>query len=131
MTRRAALQATAGLLAVGAAGLTAPPRLARAQASAVPPYAPGLAPRAMQGLPVTASDLLVEIAAFQSPSPFTAAGRMHLLYELHTINYQRTPLTLAAIVGVVWVAARIYRVGILMYGKRPTFPEIMRWVGRA
>ena len=30
--------------------------------------------------------------------------------------------------GVVWFAARVYRVGILMYGKRPTFPEIMRWV---
>jgi ABC-2 type transport system permease protein len=36
-----------------------------------------------------------------------------------------------AIVGVLWVSARIYRVGILMYGKRPTFPEIVRWVGRA
>jgi ABC-2 type transport system permease protein len=39
-------------------------------------------------------------------------------------------LTLAAIVAVVWVAARIYRVGILMYGKRPTFPEMMRWVSK-
>jgi ABC-2 type transport system permease protein len=27
-----------------------------------------------------------------------------------------------------WVASRIYRVGILMYGKRPTLPEIIRWV---
>ncbi|HEY3121741.1 MAG TPA: ABC transporter permease [Vicinamibacteria bacterium] len=40
-------------------------------------------------------------------------------------------LTSAAIAVVVWAAARIYRVGILMYGKRPTFPEIMRWVARA
>ncbi len=39
-------------------------------------------------------------------------------------------LTMAAIVGVTWGAARIYRVGILMYGKRPTLPEILRWVGR-
>lgn len=37
-------------------------------------------------------------------------------------------LTLLTIWGVVWMAARIYRVGILMYGKRPTFPEILRWV---
>jgi len=28
----------------------------------------------------------------------------------------------------LWVTARIYRVGILMYGKRPTLPEIMRWL---
>lgn len=37
-------------------------------------------------------------------------------------------LTLLTIWGVVWTASRIYRVGILMYGKRPTFPEIVRWV---
>jgi ABC-2 type transport system permease protein len=32
------------------------------------------------------------------------------------------------ILAVVWIAARVYRVGILMYGKRPTFPEILRWI---
>ena len=40
-------------------------------------------------------------------------------------------LTGATILAVLWVAARIYRVGILMYGKRPTFPEILRWINRA
>jgi ABC-2 type transport system permease protein len=35
------------------------------------------------------------------------------------------------IVGVLWVAARVYRVGILMYGKRPTFPELVKWVRHA
>lgn len=39
-------------------------------------------------------------------------------------------LMLAAIVGANWAAARIYRVGILMHGKRPTLPEILRWVRR-
>jgi len=37
-------------------------------------------------------------------------------------------LTTLTIAGVTWVSARIYRVGILMYGKRPTFPEMLRWV---
>ena len=32
------------------------------------------------------------------------------------------------IVGILWLASRIYRVGILMYGKKPTLPEIMRWL---
>jgi ABC-2 type transport system permease protein len=39
-------------------------------------------------------------------------------------------LTALTVVAALWGAARIYRVGILMYGKRPTFPELMRWIGR-
>ncbi|MBA3243420.1 MAG: ABC transporter permease, partial [Acidobacteria bacterium] len=34
----------------------------------------------------------------------------------------------AVVVLMVWVAARIYRTGMLMYGKRATIPEILRWV---
>jgi ABC-2 type transport system permease protein len=30
--------------------------------------------------------------------------------------------------GVLWFSSRLYRVGILMYGKRATLPEIMRWL---
>lgn len=30
--------------------------------------------------------------------------------------------------GLLWLCGRIYRVGILMYGKRPTFGELMKWV---
>ncbi|MDP2954925.1 MAG: ABC transporter permease [Longimicrobiales bacterium] len=35
------------------------------------------------------------------------------------------------VVGVAWVAGRIYKVGILMAGKRPTLPELWRWVREA
>jgi ABC-2 type transport system permease protein len=35
------------------------------------------------------------------------------------------------IVAAVWVSARIYRIGILMYGKKPTFPELVKWVRHA
>jgi ABC-2 type transport system permease protein len=39
-------------------------------------------------------------------------------------------LCLGTIALATWIAARIYRVGILMYGKRATLPEIARWVRR-
>ena len=37
-------------------------------------------------------------------------------------------LTLATTFALNWAAARIYRVGILMYGKRPTLSEILKWI---
>ncbi len=33
-----------------------------------------------------------------------------------------------SIVLFVWLAAKIYRVGILMHGKKPTFKELWKWV---
>ena len=32
------------------------------------------------------------------------------------------------IVGTIWLSAKIYRVGILMYGKKPTVKEIIKWI---
>jgi ABC-2 type transport system permease protein len=37
-------------------------------------------------------------------------------------------LMIASIFAVLWIASRIYRVGILMYGKKPNLPEILRWL---
>jgi ABC-2 type transport system permease protein len=37
-------------------------------------------------------------------------------------------LMIATICAILWVASRIYRVGILMYGKKPNLPEILRWL---
>ena len=31
-------------------------------------------------------------------------------------------------IGMVWMAGRIYRVGILMYGKKPTFKDLLKWL---
>jgi ABC-2 type transport system permease protein len=31
-------------------------------------------------------------------------------------------------IGIVWVTGRVFRMGILMTGKRATFPEIMKWI---
>ena len=37
-------------------------------------------------------------------------------------------LMIAAILGAIWLAAKFYRVGVLMYGKRPTLPELAKWL---
>jgi ABC-2 type transport system permease protein len=37
-------------------------------------------------------------------------------------------LVVITIVGMIWLTAKIFRIGILMYGKRPTLPEIIKWV---
>ncbi len=36
-------------------------------------------------------------------------------------------LLVISFIGMVWVAGKIYRVGIFMYGKKPTIREIIRW----
>ena len=37
-------------------------------------------------------------------------------------------VAIAGCVVVVWLSARIYRVGMLMYGKKPSFAEVARWI---
>jgi ABC-2 type transport system permease protein len=32
------------------------------------------------------------------------------------------------VVGLMWLAARIYRVGMLMYGKKASIPEVLKWI---
>ena len=34
----------------------------------------------------------------------------------------------ASFTAMVWLAAKIYRVGIFMYGKKPTFKELYKWI---
>jgi len=40
-------------------------------------------------------------------------------------------LMLGAVFAVAWLAGRIYKVGMLMTGKRTTLPELVRWVREA
>ena len=37
-------------------------------------------------------------------------------------------LLIITFLGMVWFAAKIYRVGILMYGKKPSYKELYKWL---
>lgn len=37
-------------------------------------------------------------------------------------------INVLAIAALIWVASRVYRVGMLMYGKRATIPEVWKWI---
>ena len=72
------------------------------------------------------------LATVMSWLPFSAPVVMPLRLSVAPVS----PLEIAGVVATlglacaaaVWVAARIYRVGLLMYGKRPTLRELARWV---
>jgi ABC-2 type transport system permease protein len=64
--------------------------------------------------------------------PFTAPLIMYLRIVIQQPPITQILISVAllalTIYGMLWLAARIYRVGILMYGKKPTLPEIVKWV---
>ncbi len=37
-------------------------------------------------------------------------------------------LLISTFIGIVWLAAKIYRIGILMYGKKPSYKELFKWL---
>jgi ABC-2 type transport system permease protein len=72
------------------------------------------------------------MAVFFSLLPFTAPLMMFLRTSLAPVPAWQIVLSVLLLAGttvaLAWFAGRIYRVGILMYGKKPTVPEIIRWV---
>jgi len=72
------------------------------------------------------------IAVFVSLFPLTAPLMMFLRTAVAEPPFWQVLLSMLILVlstvGIAWAAGRIYRVGILMYGKKPTIPEILRWI---
>jgi|SRR5690242_3066013 len=78
------------------------------------------------------SDPNSTLAVTLSLVPFSAPIAMPVRWAAGTLPAYEIGLSLAilaaSIVGVTWIAARIYRVGMLMTGKRPNLRELVRWV---
>ncbi len=72
-----------------------------------------------------------QMAFWFSVIPFTSPIVM-IVRNPYDIPLWEIALSLAVLyasfVGMVWFAAKIYRVGIFMYGKKPTLGELFKWV---
>lgn len=67
--------------------------------------------------------------------PLTSAVTMMIRIGSEGVSWWEIPLTLGVLALSAWIAlrfaARVFRTGLLMYGKRPTFLEILRWMRQA
>ncbi len=64
--------------------------------------------------------------------PFCTPLLMYMRISVSPVPWYEIAGSIAVMIvtiyAVLWISSRIYRVGILMYGKRPTLPEITRWL---
>jgi ABC-2 type transport system permease protein len=71
---------------------------------------------------------VVAASLFPFTAPYVMIPRMGLqmppLWQIAT----SIALLILSIWAVLWFSSRLYRIGILMYGKRATLPEIVRWL---
>lgn len=72
------------------------------------------------------------MATVLSLIPFCTPLLMYIRILVETPPVWQIALSLVLLVGTIYailaICSRIYRVGILMYGKRPTLPEIVKWL---
>ncbi len=72
------------------------------------------------------------VSFWVSIAPFIAPITMPVRILAETPPFWQIALAIllngAAIAGLVWLAARVYRVGMLMYGKKATIPEVWKWI---
>lgn len=71
------------------------------------------------------------LAVWMSMIPFTSPVVMMVRIPFGVPIWQvvvSAILLAGTFVGMTWVAAKVYRTGILMYGKKPTYKEIFKWL---
>ena len=71
------------------------------------------------------------VATVFSFIPFTSPVVMLMRIPFGVPIWQQI-LSLLILIGTfmftIWMASKIYRVGILMYGKKPTYRELLKWI---
>ncbi|NOY37591.1 MAG: ABC transporter permease [Chlorobi bacterium] len=85
--------------------------------------------------------LFIAMGAFQNPDSQLAFWCSFIPFTSPIVMMARIPfgihawelivsvsLLILTFIGTTWVAAKIYRTGILMYGKKPTYKEMWKWL---
>jgi ABC-2 type transport system permease protein len=76
------------------------------------------------------SPWVVAASLFPPTAPLVMVPRIGMLSAPYP--WAQIAISLALMVFTIWIviwfASRLYRVGILMYGKRATLPELLRWL---
>ena len=72
------------------------------------------------------------LSVVMSMLPFSAPIMMPMRMSIVSVPPWQVAVSLIGMVlaclGAIWISARIYRVGLLMYGKRPTIRELFKWL---
>ena len=76
------------------------------------------------------SDMAVWLSIIPLTSPVIMMIRVAVGIESADMwqVYLSMALLIGSFLGAVWMSGKIYRVGILMYGKKPTLREILKWI---
>ncbi len=77
------------------------------------------------------STLSLVLSMIPLTSPISAVVRMAVTDVPWWQTLASLAILAATFLGVVWLAGRVYRVGILMYGKKPSPREVLHWLRQA
>ncbi|HRB23858.1 MAG TPA: ABC transporter permease [Ferruginibacter sp.] len=75
------------------------------------------------------SNLALFGSLFPLTSPVVMMGRITYDIPLWQLLLSAV-LLIGTFILLTWLTAKIYRIGILMYGKKPSWKEMMKWVFR-
>ena len=84
--------------------------------------------------------LIISMSVVQDPNSALALRTSYIPFTSPMVMMARVPFGIPvwqsivslvilylSFIGMIWLAAKIYRVGIFMYGKKPTVAELIRW----
>ncbi len=78
--------------------------------------------RVMSFIPPLTPTMMIARLNISVPDSFSLANPIVLDATIGVLA------TMAFSLGLIWLSARVFRMGILMTGKRATLPEIMKWI---